>query len=300
MSTDPSFDLTAMRQRAEAAEKERDALSAQLHHLLRDAALVQVGAQLDWMHATLKGEPVSDFATSFVGVRLCLDLRAERDGAMHAVGATEAELARVMAERDAALRERDAETDRLNDLAEVVWHALDGPLRPAGLMPVKYQHATDAPVVVLAREVVAARDAFARDAAAEAVRAERLREAADIYLQWAETTCGVPRAIDASTRLLAALALTPTVALAEHDAARDAQIAHLRADNARLAAAARRAPIHPSGTVAWKEHLRAWEAYRTKYGHSQSAAETIAERGGFSYREITALLGHAPQTWEPL
>ena len=55
---------------------------------------------------------------------------------------------------------------------------------------------------------------------------------------------------------------------------------------------------HPPGTVAWSEHLSAWEAYRAKYGNDQSAAR-IADRGGFSYGEIAAFLGHAPATWEP-
>ena len=68
-------------------------------------------------------------------------------------------------------------------------------------------------------------------------------------------------------------------------------------------AAGRRAPVHggkghPSGTVAWEEHLRAWEVYATRYRGSQSA-EWTAALDGFGYAEITALLGHAPKTWEP-
>ena len=51
----------------------------------------------------------------------------------------------------------------------------------------------------------------------------------------------------------------------------------------------------PVGNISWEEHLEAWKVYNQKY-HGQSA-ETIAERGGFGYREITLLLGHEPKTW---
>jgi len=51
----------------------------------------------------------------------------------------------------------------------------------------------------------------------------------------------------------------------------------------------------PGGTVAWAEHEEAWRAYHQRW-RSQDA-ETIARRGGFGYREMTALLGHEPTTW---
>lgn len=52
----------------------------------------------------------------------------------------------------------------------------------------------------------------------------------------------------------------------------------------------------PRGTIAWAEHIEAYGHYAAKYGRSQSA-ERIAERGGFSYRELVSLLGHTPTTW---
>lgn len=54
---------------------------------------------------------------------------------------------------------------------------------------------------------------------------------------------------------------------------------------------------HPPGTIAWHEHLAAWERYAEQYGRRQSA-ERIAERGGFSFLELRGLLGRDPQTWE--
>lgn len=54
----------------------------------------------------------------------------------------------------------------------------------------------------------------------------------------------------------------------------------------------RRAP----GTVAWAEHLEAYEEYAAQFGTNQSA-ERLAARGGFGYREITTFLGHEPTTW---
>lgn len=66
----------------------------------------------------------------------------------------------------------------------------------------------------------------------------------------------------------------------------------------------RRAPVQADrecgrlGTIAWAEHLLAWSAYAARYGRDQSA-ERIAERAGFSYGELVALLGHEPTTWEP-
>jgi hypothetical protein len=53
-----------------------------------------------------------------------------------------------------------------------------------------------------------------------------------------------------------------------------------------------------AGTVSWEEHLAAWTQYALRFGSSQSA-ERIAERGGFGYFELSALLGHEPKTWQP-
>ncbi len=48
----------------------------------------------------------------------------------------------------------------------------------------------------------------------------------------------------------------------------------------------------PAGTVPWSVHLKAFGTYRKILGNGQSA-ERIAERGGFSYREMQCLLaGH--------
>ncbi len=50
--------------------------------------------------------------------------------------------------------------------------------------------------------------------------------------------------------------------------------------------------MRDAGTVPWDVHLQAYETYRRFLGDSQSA-ERIAERGGFSYRELQCLLaGH--------
>ena len=54
----------------------------------------------------------------------------------------------------------------------------------------------------------------------------------------------------------------------------------------------------PAGTIAWPEHLEAYEAYARRYGRSQSA-ERIAERAGFGFYELVDLLGREPTTWEP-
>jgi hypothetical protein len=49
--------------------------------------------------------------------------------------------------------------------------------------------------------------------------------------------------------------------------------------------------------------MRAWEAYAAIHGRAQSA-ERIAERGGFGYRELQALLAGRGRRWpaddEPL
>lgn len=52
------------------------------------------------------------------------------------------------------------------------------------------------------------------------------------------------------------------------------------------------------GTIAWAEHLEAFAAYASKYGHAQSA-ERIHERGGFGYGELVDFLGREPRTWQP-
>uniref|UniRef100_A0A6M3LMY8 Uncharacterized protein n=1 Tax=viral metagenome TaxID=1070528 RepID=A0A6M3LMY8_9ZZZZ len=64
----------------------------------------------------------------------------------------------------------------------------------------------------------------------------------------------------------------------------------------------RRAPVQGTrhlgrgtGTVAWSEHVAAWEIYR-KYRGDQSA-ERVTERGGFDYGELVVLLGAEPETW---
>lgn len=54
--------------------------------------------------------------------------------------------------------------------------------------------------------------------------------------------------------------------------------------------------VEPPGTIAWEEHLAAFEAYAAIFGREQSA-ERIAERGGFGWREVCELLGHEPTTW---
>jgi len=61
---------------------------------------------------------------------------------------------------------------------------------------------------------------------------------------------------------------------------------------------AREPDARPAGTIAWGEHLQAWEAYAKRFGRDQSA-DRVAERGGFCYREVTEFLGHAPRTWRP-
>lgn len=68
---------------------------------------------------------------------------------------------------------------------------------------------------------------------------------------------------------------------------------HLHADHP----ARRWRETHPPGTIAWPEHVEAWEAYAKRYGRDQSA-ERMAERGGFSFLELRTFLGRDPQTWE--
>lgn len=50
------------------------------------------------------------------------------------------------------------------------------------------------------------------------------------------------------------------------------------------------------GTIAWDEHMRAWNDYAQRFGDSQDALK-IHRRGGFSYGELTDHLGHEPETW---
>lgn len=57
-------------------------------------------------------------------------------------------------------------------------------------------------------------------------------------------------------------------------------------------------PGHGPGTIAWTEHELAWSTYAAQHGRDQSA-ERIHERAGFCYLELTAYLGHAPETWAP-
>jgi hypothetical protein len=54
----------------------------------------------------------------------------------------------------------------------------------------------------------------------------------------------------------------------------------------------------PPGTIAWSEHVEAWEAYASRFGRNQSA-ERIEERGGFGHAELVYLLGREPTTWLP-
>lgn len=74
----------------------------------------------------------------------------------------------------------------------------------------------------------------------------------------------------------------------------------MEADEAAEKNLGRRAPVQasthfkrPAGTVPWEVHEEAWREYdRAGHGRDQSA-ERIAERGGFSYREMQcALAGH--------
>lgn len=55
----------------------------------------------------------------------------------------------------------------------------------------------------------------------------------------------------------------------------------------------------PYGTIAWHEHLEAWEAYAKIYGRDQSA-ERMHERGGFGLVELCSFLGRPPRTWQPI
>lgn len=63
---------------------------------------------------------------------------------------------------------------------------------------------------------------------------------------------------------------------------------------------ARRAPVNgsPGGTIAWSEHVEAWESYARQFGRDQSP-ERIAQRGGFGVAELVTQLGRMPRTWLP-
>lgn len=69
--------------------------------------------------------------------------------------------------------------------------------------------------------------------------------------------------------------------------------------------------LHPPGTIPWETQVAAWESYAAA-GHGSQSADRIAERGGFSYREVQcAIAGHyddtgkcirkhpMPTGWEP-
>ena len=49
------------------------------------------------------------------------------------------------------------------------------------------------------------------------------------------------------------------------------------------------------GTIAWSEHLEAWEGYNKRY--PGQSAEKVAERGGFGPLELRQFLGHDPETF---
>jgi len=70
-------------------------------------------------------------------------------------------------------------------------------------------------------------------------------------------------------------------------------------DERRVRVQGDREPKKPAGTVAWWEHVKAWEGYAEIYGKHYQSAERIAERGGFGYAELVEFLGHEPETWEP-
>lgn len=71
----------------------------------------------------------------------------------------------------------------------------------------------------------------------------------------------------------------------------------------------RRAPVpavsfprpRPAGTVAWSEHLAAWDGLKARRGSVAAGrdAEAVAAEGGFTYEELVEYLGYAPKTWLP-
>ena len=54
----------------------------------------------------------------------------------------------------------------------------------------------------------------------------------------------------------------------------------------------------PVGSITWEEHLEAWNVYNNKSPFILDAM-TIAQRGGFAYKELCRHLGHEPTTWKP-
>ncbi len=56
-------------------------------------------------------------------------------------------------------------------------------------------------------------------------------------------------------------------------------------------------PARGPGSITWAEHLLAWSGYAHENGRGQTA-QRMAERGGFSYHELTVYLGREPTTWE--
>jgi hypothetical protein len=55
---------------------------------------------------------------------------------------------------------------------------------------------------------------------------------------------------------------------------------------------------HLPGTISWAEHELAWSAHALRHGRFEDA-EKLAERGGFTFSELTAYLGKEPETWVP-
>ena len=41
-----------------------------------------------------------------------------------------------------------------------------------------------------------------------------------------------------------------------------------------------------AGHITWEAHLKAWKEYADEYGGYDQPAETVAERGGFSAKEL--------------
>jgi hypothetical protein len=65
------------------------------------------------------------------------------------------------------------------------------------------------------------------------------------------------------------------------------------------------APVQGSrvGTVPWDVHVAAWQVYAA-LGHGDQSARRIADRGGFSWTELTMLLAerqvYGADPWGPL
>ena len=78
----------------------------------------------------------------------------------------------------------------------------------------------------------------------------------------------------------------------------DERRANVQSDWQRRSAGKRGDPGLVPGTVAWSEHVEAWQVYANRYGQDQSA-ERIHQRAGFSYAELCEFLGRPPSTWLP-